>query len=93
MQPEIFPQRAGFAPGLPQLQRGIQRDEDALRAQRLLEKVVRAELGRLYGVRELGVPAHHHHGHVGREVAQARQCADAVEFSRHHEVEQNHVGL
>ena len=92
-QPEVGAQRFRFAPRLAQLERRRQREQHALGAQRLFEKVERAELRGLHGVAQSGAAAHHHHRHVGQRLAHARQRRHAVELSGHHEVEQQHVGL
>ena len=92
-QSEIGAQRSRFAPRLTQLERRRQREQHALGAQRLFEKIECAELRRFHGVAQSGATAHHHHRYVGQRFAHARQRRHPVQLSRHHEVEQQHVRL
>ncbi len=92
-EPEVGAQRSRFAPDLSELQRGREREEHALRRQRLLEKGERAELRRANGVAQTGPTTHHHDGHVRHSLSKRREHAHAVELSGHHEIDEREVGL
>ena len=92
-QSEVGAQRSRLSPRLAQLHRRRQREQHALGAQRLLQEVERAELGRFHRVAQPRAAAHHDDRHVGERLAHARERRHPVQLAGDHQVEQERVGL
>ncbi len=90
--PGRAPQVAGLGLGPRQAQSGVDRDEERVGVEGLLEEIERTDAHGAHGGVDVGVAAHHDDGRVVLARAQPLEELDAVAVGQHHVEEAEVVG-